>query len=145
MQWANTANAGFSTAKPENLYLPVDSAPDRPTVHQQENDPNSLLQRVRNLVAIRKAHPALQASADFQILFAHPGMYPLIYLRTDSRDTFIIAVNPSSQTVDTELTSLSPLLPQTVYGLDGVFRIQNNRWIITLPPISGGIYSVPKS
>jgi maltose alpha-D-glucosyltransferase/alpha-amylase len=48
MQWDDTANAGFSTAAPEQLYLPVDSRPDRPTVAHQTADAHSLLNTVRN-------------------------------------------------------------------------------------------------
>jgi glycosidase len=145
MQWSNAENTGFSTAKPEDLYLPIDPSPDRPNVLQQENDPDSLLQRMRKLVAIRKAYSALQASADFDILFAQPGKYPLVYKRSDDEATFIIAVNPSSQTVETGLPSISSVVPQTVYGTDGAFTKQSGHWKITLPGISGGIYRMVKT
>ena len=39
MQWDDTANAGFSTAPPEALYLPIDPDPDRPTVAAQRCRP----------------------------------------------------------------------------------------------------------
>ena len=145
MQWSNEENAGFSIANPEELYLPIDPSPDRPTVLQQENDPDSLLQCVRRLVAIRKTHPALQASAAFEILFAQPGKYPLVYRRSSNEGAFIIAVNPSSQAVEAELPSLSSAIPQTIYGSDGVFTNQGGNWHITLPGISGGIYQMAKS
>lgn len=142
MQWSDAANAGFSIAASDKLYLPIDPAPDRPTVIQQENDPDSLLQRVQRLVSIRKAHPALQASAAFEILFAQPGRYPLVFLRTNEEEAFIIAINPSSQSVVAELPPLSKDLPQTVYGPEAVFSAHNNDWKIHLPRVSGGIYRV---
>lgn len=145
MQWSSAKNANFSTADPENLYLPIDPAPDRPTVLQQENDPESLLQQVRRLVAIRKAHPALQASATFEILFAQAGKYPLVYKRSNDEGTFVIAVNPSFQAIEAEIPALSSTLPKTVYGLDNVFTKQPGNWKITLAGISGGIYQVDKS
>ena len=88
MQWSWENNAGFSTAASGKLYLPIDPAPDRPNVLQQESDPDSLLQRVRRLIAIRKSHPALQASAPFKILFAQPGKYPLIFLRESDQNLY---------------------------------------------------------
>jgi glycosidase len=144
MQWSNTTNAGFSTATQDKLYLPIDPAPDRPTVLQQDNDPNSLLQRVRRIIAIRKASPALQASAAFSILFAQPGIYPLVFQRENEIESFIVAINPSSQTADAEFPPISSSLPQTVYGVDGVFSHNRYSWKIHLPGISGGIYRVAK-
>jgi hypothetical protein len=39
MQWDDGPNAGFSTADPSRLYLPVDPDPTRPTVAAQERIP----------------------------------------------------------------------------------------------------------
>ena len=49
-------NAGFSTPR-HRLYLPVDPAPDRPTVAAQRADDGSLLHLVRRLIALRRANP----------------------------------------------------------------------------------------
>jgi maltose alpha-D-glucosyltransferase/alpha-amylase len=145
MQWSHLKNAGFSTANPEEIYLPIDPAPDRPTVLQQEKDPASLLQCVRKLMAIRKAYPALQASAEFVVLYAKSGKYPLIYKRSKEKEIFIIAINPSSQIVEVEFPSQSSMLPQAIYGPDGVIISKNGNWKISLPGISGGIYRVNNS
>ena len=59
MQWDSTLNAGFSSAKPEDLYLPVDPSPDRPTVESQTADETSLYHEVKRLIAVRMAHEAL--------------------------------------------------------------------------------------
>jgi maltose alpha-D-glucosyltransferase/alpha-amylase len=145
MQWSDTINAGFSTADPEALYLPIDLSPDRPTVLKQENDPNSLLQRVRKLMAIRKAHPVFQASADFEVLYAQPGKYPFIYKRENNHEVFIIAINPSAQTVEAEFSSQSSEEPEVIYGVEGNFNNQEGSCKIRLPGISGAIYRVTKS
>jgi maltose alpha-D-glucosyltransferase/alpha-amylase len=145
MQWSTAKNAGFSDADPTELYLPIDPSPDRPTVLQQENDPDSLLQYVRKLVTIRKTHPALQSSAGFEILFAQPGKYPLVYKRSNEKNTFIIAVNPSSNPVEAEIPSLSSAFPLPVYGAAGIFTKLDGNWKITLPGISGGIYQIVNS
>jgi glycosidase len=145
MQWSSEVNAGFSTASLDKLYLPIDPDTDQPTVLQQENDPHSLLQRVRRLISIRKAHPALQASAEFEVLFAQPGVYPLVFFRTDEHESFFVAINPSSQTVEALIPSMSSELPQTIYGPEGIFIRQDTQLRIHLPGISGGIYQIPKS
>ncbi len=145
MQWSDSENAGFSTADPSELYLPVDIAIDRPSVAQQENNSSSLLQRVRELVAIRKDHPALQASAQFKVLFAQPGICPLIYQRSDEHETYIIAINPSTQTVDAVIPSITGTILQTLYGSNNAVILENNNWKIRLPGRSGRIYRVEKS
>ena len=73
MQWDDTANAGFSTASPEALYLPVDPAPDRPTLAGLMADPDSIVHVVRRLIALRRAVPALGGRASTRVV--HPG-YP---------------------------------------------------------------------
>ena len=50
MQWSDGVNAGFSTGRSEDLYLPVDPSPDAPNVAAQERDPESLLNRLQRLL-----------------------------------------------------------------------------------------------
>ena len=143
MQWSNSVNAGFSTAKPDDIYLPIDPSPDRPTVLAQENDPNALLQCVRKLVAIRNKYPALQASAEFEILHARPGKYPLVYRRVNDQEEFIIAINPSSQMVQAEFPHQSSAEPEFIYGTKGNLINQASIHKIILPAVSGVIYRIP--
>ncbi len=142
MQWDDTPNAGFSTASPDSLYLPIDPSPDRPTVQQQEQDQQSLLQRVRKLVAIRKTYSALQASADLELLYSKSGLYPLVYKRGNDNQTFIITINPSSRSVSVELPHNSAVLMEGIYGPASALSLQNGMLKIQLPGISGGIYRV---
>ncbi|WP_432043160.1 alpha-amylase family glycosyl hydrolase [Streptomyces cadmiisoli] len=88
MQWDATDNAGFSTAAAERLYLPLDPDPARPTVAAQREDPGSLLNLVRRLIALRKSTPELGSQAGVQVL--HEG-YPFVYLRGGR---YLIVVNP---------------------------------------------------
>ncbi len=63
MQWDDSANGGFSSADPEACYNPVIDegayAYDRINVAAQRDDPDSLLSRVRALVAARKDCPGI--------------------------------------------------------------------------------------
>ena len=63
MQWHSGANAGFSTADEEKLYLPLDPHRRRPTGERQARDTGSLLNHVRNLMTLRRKSTALQADA----------------------------------------------------------------------------------
>ena len=62
MQWDSGPNAGFSQAPPERLYAPViedeDFGPTKVNVADQQTDPNSLLNTLRHMIAIRKQHKA---------------------------------------------------------------------------------------
>jgi glycosidase len=88
MQCDDGPNAGFSTADPSRLYLPVDPDPQRPTVASQESDPASTLNLVRRLSALRRATPALQARASTRVV--NEG-YPFAYMRGE---THLVVVNP---------------------------------------------------
>ena len=61
MQWDSGMNAGFSDALGEKLYSPVIDDPiygyQKVNVAAQEADPNSLLNKLRHLIAVRKQHP----------------------------------------------------------------------------------------
>ncbi len=97
VQWDDTANAGFSTAPAERLYLPVDTGPSRPTVASQVDDPASTLNRVRRLVALRRSVPDLGPDGATTVL--HEG-YPLVYLRGDRH---LVVLNPGREPVSVVL------------------------------------------
>lgn len=65
MQWDNSVNAGFSDAPPEDLYAPLISEGEYSYEYEEVNvsaasdDPDSLLNKMRHLIAVRKAHPVL--------------------------------------------------------------------------------------
>ena len=92
MQWDGTKNLGFSTGCADALYLPVDPAGDAPTVEDQEADPDSLLNAVKAILALRHAEADLQADADFEPLCAEKDK-PFVY----RRGSMVLAVNPSGQ------------------------------------------------
>lgn len=97
MQWNSGANLGFSTADPSELYLPVDPAEDAPNVADQENDPNSLLNRTRQLIALRHSEPALANYAEFVPLYAEKDTYPFVYARAAGEDVVLVLLNPRAE------------------------------------------------
>ncbi|MFA6401738.1 MAG: alpha-amylase family glycosyl hydrolase [Salinivirgaceae bacterium] len=97
MQWANSANLGFSTATANQLYLPVDPAVDAPTVADEENNPNSLLNKTRKLIALKHSEPALANYAEFIPLYAKENTYPFIYARANGNDMVLVVLNPSGK------------------------------------------------
>ena len=98
MQWQPGKNLGFSTGDPAALYLPTDPAPDAPTVAAQEADPDSLLQTVRRLLALRHAQPDLQSDSGFSVLCDGQDQ-PFVY----RRGALAVAVNPARSAREAEI------------------------------------------
>lgn len=94
MQWDDTPFAGFSSAKP---WLPVHPNYHRRNVAAQREDPDSLLNFTRKLIALRKEYPALRRG-DFVPLTTRPHD-ALVYLRRIDGQTVLVALNFSNQTV----------------------------------------------
>jgi maltose alpha-D-glucosyltransferase/alpha-amylase len=95
MQWTRGRNKGFSAAEADRLYLPVDPAPDAPTVEDQEQDPASLLNVLKAILSLRHAEPDLGSLPNLEILYAEPGKLPFIY----RRGSLVIGINPGEATV----------------------------------------------
>ena len=98
MQWNNGKNLGFSDARAEELYLPVDPSADAPTVENQEADPDSLLHTVRALLALRHQEQDLQADGAFEALCTEKNK-PFVY----RRGKMILAVNPSGEALSADV------------------------------------------
>lgn len=97
MQWDNSHNAGFSSCAEENLYIPIDKSPDRPTVASQQNDKDSLLNEVKKLISLRQNNRALQSKGEIEFIFAEKNKYPLAYIRSSDSEKVFIVINPSDE------------------------------------------------
>lgn len=135
MQWSSGETAGFSTCSPDRLYLPVCTewspatsypqyldwkknygagkvkpiAKGEITVESQDKDPESILNWTRELIALRKSSEALWADSKFIPIFNESQPYPMVYLRSNGKETFLIALNPTgtrkSLTLNDEVSS----------------------------------------
>lgn len=93
MQWEEGHNYGFSEGPADVLYLPVDPAPDAPTVEAQKKDPDSLLNTVRALIALRHKEEDLKADGPFRVIKGEEGCPLFVY----ERGSLTLAVNPSGK------------------------------------------------
>ena len=96
MQWDVSKNLGFSTADHEQLYLPIDHAEDAPTVAEQEEDPDSMLNFVRSLIYLRQNHPDLGNYSPFEVYSAEAGSRLFAY----KRGKLIVCVNPGKEALE---------------------------------------------
>jgi len=88
MQWSSEAQGGFTTGEP---WLPVNPDRARVSVAAQQDDPKSLLNWYRALIALRKREVALRAGS-YRRLSA-PRSQTLCYLRETEGDQIFVALN----------------------------------------------------
>ena len=98
MLWDGSANAGFSTAPVDKIYIPQDPDPDRMTVEKAEEDPNSLLHYVRALVRLRTQVKALGADASWRLVNPVDQPYPMVYERKQGDERCYVVLNPTGKT-----------------------------------------------
>ena len=103
MLWDGSANAGFSTAPIDKIYIPQDPNPDRMTVEKAEADPASLLNYVRGLLRLRKEVKALGADASWRLVSSLEQPYPMVYERKLGTERCYVVINPSAKAVSVTL------------------------------------------
>jgi glycosidase len=143
MQWdPAAANLGFSTASAEKLWYPVDPAPDAPTVSAQQARADSLLHRVRTLIALRRDQPALRATAAFTPLYCERDAYPFVYLREGGGQRLLIVLNPAARPADIELSGRYAA-DAVLAGTDCVLTpLAPNRTRLEIAPVTFAILSL---
>lgn len=122
MQWNSGLNAGFSEAKADELYIPIDPNEDRPTVEKQIADETSVYHEVKKLIAIRQSTPVLQSEAKIEFLYCEEHAYPLVYRRTDGEKSVLIVLNPSGK--ETEF-AYEGTLGEVLYQNGGDLKVEN--------------------
>jgi maltose alpha-D-glucosyltransferase / alpha-amylase len=99
MQWNDGPTAGFSTAPPEQLYLPVVDGEiygsQQVNIASQKDDPNSLLNRISTLLQIRSQHAVFGRGELTLLKPSNPSV--LAYTREDESETIVLLHNLSSE------------------------------------------------
>lgn len=121
MQWDRTENMGFSAADAERLYLPVGPLEGAPTVADQEKDPASFLNFVREIIALRQSNDDLGNYSPFSVYSAEEGSRLFAY----KRGGMLVAVNPSAEELTLELDGDYEIL----YAI-GDSRAENGRLLL---------------
>ena len=103
MQWDDSKNAGFSDGPKESLYIPQDPDENRPTVAKQIKEEDSLLNEVKKLIEIRKAHKALMNSGEIRFICNGAMGEPLAYIRWADGETILVVVNPTDREFELDI------------------------------------------
>ena len=98
MQWTPDRNAGFSASDPQRLYLPAVMDPtygfQAVNVEAQLRTPNSLLNWTRQLIDLRRRHPALGLGSYTEIGVSNPSIFAFI---REFGDDVVVCVNNLSR------------------------------------------------
>jgi alpha-glucosidase len=90
MCWTSQPGVGFTTGVP---WLPIGADFDRVNVAEEGKDPRSFLSLYRDLLALRRAEPALSVGS-YRELAADPQLF--MYERTEGTRRLLIALNFSA-------------------------------------------------
>ena len=106
MQWNTDVNAGFSTATP---WLPVDDHYKTYNVETEKNDPNSILNHYRRVLALRHTNKALLDGKYIPLNEDDPNV--LSYLRSYKGENVLVVLNMSGTTQKVKLDLASKGVP----------------------------------
>ncbi|MHB1587346.1 MAG: maltose alpha-D-glucosyltransferase [Acidiferrobacteraceae bacterium] len=137
MQWSPDRNGGFSRVDPARLYLPpvMDSVYGYQAVNveAQSGDPFSLLNWMRRLIAVRKAHRAFGRGS---IALLTPGNRKVFaFIRQHEQEIILCVTNLSraAQPVELDLVEHKGLVPVELVGRTPFPPIGDLPYLLTLP------------
>ena len=140
MQWNGDRNAGFSTATPARLFSPIIMDPvwgyEAINVEAQQGDPSSLLNWMRNMIALRKLFGVFGRGS---IEFLDPSNRKVLaYLRKYLDEQILCVANLSrfAQPVDLDLSKLEGMVPVEMVGYVDFPAIERQPYRLTLAPYS---------
>lgn len=137
MQWNAGPNAGFSEAPAEALFIPlIDDEVfgyRRVNVAAQEVDPDSLLNRMRTLLKVRKQYPVF-GRGNMALLDAAPHSV-LAYRRDYDGETFVVVNNlaPEAVSVTLPLAGFEGRTPVDVLSGEALPVIGGEAYRLSLP------------
>ncbi|MGH8977773.1 MAG: maltose alpha-D-glucosyltransferase [Acidimicrobiia bacterium] len=145
MQWSADRNAGFSTANPQRLFLPVIIDPEynyeTVNVAAQLDNPESLLWWVRRLIALRKRYPVF-GHGSIELL-SPDNHRVLAFLRRDggagserpTQQVLVVAnLSRHSQYVELDLSEFRGMHPVELFGQTTFPTIGDLPYLLTLGP-----------
>ena len=138
MQWNSDRNAGFSSANPQKLFLPVIRDPlyryEAINVENQSRNPSSLLYWMKNLISMRKRLPSFShGSIEF---LESDNSKILAYIRQMPGESILVIANLSkySQSVSLDLHAFKGVRPTEIFSQNKFFEIREEPYLFTLGP-----------
>lgn len=138
MQWSPDRNAGFSTANPQQLFLPTVIDPEyhyeSVNVEAQLSNPSSLLNWMRRIISVRQQLPVMGRGG---IEFLYPeNAKVLAFVRDDGDHRVLVVANLSrqAQSVNLDLADHRGMVPVELFGGAAFPQIVEGSYNLTLGP-----------
>ncbi|PRY09730.1 maltose alpha-D-glucosyltransferase/alpha-amylase [Pontibacter ummariensis] len=136
MQWNEDRNAGFSSANPQRLYLPVIIDPEYKyesvNVETQNHNANSLLWWMRRIINMRKRYKAFGRGT---IKFLSPSNAKVLaFVREYENETILVIANLSRfpEAVELDLHEYRGRTPVEVFSKNKFPNIKDDDYLFTL-------------
>lgn len=136
MQWTSDKNAGFSTASPQRLYLPViiesEYHFESINVESQTKNTSSLLWWMRRVIAMRKK---LKAFSRGKIKFINSNNPKVLsFVREYEDESILVLVNLSryTQVTELDLSDYEGYIPKEVFSRNDFPEIENTPYMVPL-------------
>ncbi|MBX7125646.1 MAG: maltose alpha-D-glucosyltransferase [Cyclobacteriaceae bacterium] len=149
MQWNMNINAGFSTANPQQLFLPVITDPvyryESVNVAMQEANPSSLVWWIKNAVSMRKRLNVF-GRGDMQFIDSSNSKV-LCFVRSYEKQRVIIVANFSqfSQATTLDLTAFKDADVTEVFSQNRFNSVDKGEYPITIGPYGYFWFQVDKA
>ena len=138
MQWNSGVNAGYSTADPERLWLPLISNAvygyQAINVASQERNTTSLLNWMRRVIDVRRSTHAFGRGS---IEFVKPDNHRVLaFTRTLNREVILVVSNlaGTAQAVELDLSALAGAIPIEMFGHSVFPRIGLDPYVMMMGP-----------
>ena len=138
MQWSPDRNAGFSTANPQKLYLPLIIDPsyhyEVVNVENQERNMSSLLWWVRRMILVYKNHLAFGLGSFEEVISDNSKI--LAFTRTYQDETILVVINLSRfhQATELDLSKYAGFVPYELIHQNRFPDIKDKAYNFTLGP-----------
>ncbi len=136
MQWTGDRNAGFSSANPHKLYLPVIIDPEYTfesvNVEAQEMNSSSLLWWMKRIIRMRKQYKAFGRGS---IRFLSPANAKVIaFIREFEEEVILVLCNLSrfAQAAELDLSDFEGAVPIEVFSRNPFPRIGREPYLFTM-------------
>jgi maltose alpha-D-glucosyltransferase/alpha-amylase len=138
MQWNMDRNAGFSSANPQRLILPVVIDPEYHyeslNVENQQQNPTSLLWWTKRLIALRKRFLAFgRGTMEF---LGPKNSRVLAFIREHGDERVLVVANLSrfSQCAELDLAKYKGSTPVELFGKTSFPAVREDAYVVTLGP-----------
>jgi maltose alpha-D-glucosyltransferase/alpha-amylase len=141
-QWSGDKNAGFSTANPQKLVLPVVTDPEyhyeAVNAEAQRRNPHSLWWWLKRLIALRRDTPAFGRGGLSAVRAQNPHVLAFVRMLTkeDGGETVLVVANLSrfAQLAELDLSPYQGLTPVEMFGRTPFPPVGDQPYPISLGP-----------